>query len=97
MFAIDGKGTFAVVEKYLADFVGGQSRLKELVESHWRPNDLRAFDNDAPDSEDVVVRLSPSEKACALSHIASWHQADMSLRSATMSIAYKQSSAMNGK
>jgi len=41
------------------------------VATHWRPNDLKPFDVDAPESEDLVL-ISPSEKACALSHIATW-------------------------
>jgi hypothetical protein len=71
-YAIDGKGRPAEIELRLIQLVGGQShRLNELVETHWRPNDLKPFDTDAPESEDLV-RISPSEKACALSHVATW-------------------------
>jgi hypothetical protein len=41
------------------------------VKSHWRPSDLMAFDDKAPD-DDRLVEMSPTERACALSHIASW-------------------------
>ena len=83
VFAVDGgRGSLSKVENYLSEFVGGQAQLKEFVESHWRPNDLKAFDNEAPDSEDVVVRMSSSEKACAISHILSWHGAEQSLQAA---------------
>jgi hypothetical protein len=71
-FALDGQGRPAEVETCLRQLVGGeQRRLNELVETHWCPNDLKPFDVDAPSSEDLV-RISPSEKACALSHIATW-------------------------
>ena len=70
-FAIDGQGRPAEVEVRLARLVGGQHELNNLVATHWRPNDLKPFDVDAPESEDLVL-ISPSEKACALSHIATW-------------------------
>jgi len=49
-----------------------ENELDSLVKPQWRPNDLRAFDMHAPDDPSLVVQLSPSEKACALSHIATW-------------------------
>ena len=69
-YAFDGHGRLAEAEQRLSSMVGG-TNLDELVATHWRPNDLKPFDKDAPASEDLV-RISPSEKACALSHIATW-------------------------
>jgi hypothetical protein len=68
--AFDGQGRLAEAEQRLSSMVG-DTNLDELVATHWRPNDLKPFDKDAPASEDLV-RISPSEKACALSHIGAW-------------------------
>jgi hypothetical protein len=68
--AFDGQGRLAEAEQRLSSIVG-DTNLDELVATHWRPNDLKPFDKDAPDSKDLV-RISPSEKACALSHISAW-------------------------
>lgn len=71
-YAFDGQGRPAEVELRLIEHVGETfHHLNELVETHWCPNDLKPFDRDAPESE-TLVRASPSEKACALSHIATW-------------------------
>jgi len=43
---------------------------------------LKAFDKDAPDSE-RLVRMTPTERACALSHVASWKGAVRSLKIAS--------------
>ena len=52
--------------------------IERYVATHWRPSDLKAFDKDAlPD--DRHVQLSSSERACALSHIASWEGVRRSL------------------
>jgi hypothetical protein len=68
--AFDGQGRLVEAEQRLSSIVG-DNNIDELVATHWRPNDLTPFDKDAPASKDLV-RISPSEKACALSHIASW-------------------------
>lgn len=71
-YAFDGGGKPAQVEQHLSKLVGPPfGNLSKLVESHWRPNDLKPFDSEAPDVL-TLARISPSEKACALSHIASW-------------------------
>jgi hypothetical protein len=82
-YAFDGgQGRPAEVELRLSRQVGcDQEGLNSFVETHWRPNDLRAFDTEAPDSLDLV-RISSSEKACALSHVASWKGVSRSLRRA---------------
>ncbi len=80
-FAIDGsQGSPAQVELKLMEWLelGGvpsslvKRELDSLIKPQWRPNDLRAFDIHASDDPNLVVSLSPSEKACALSHIATW-------------------------
>jgi hypothetical protein len=80
-FAFDGKGKAAEVERRLLRTVGGkQDTLNALVETHWVPNELKPFDSEAPDSDKKVV-ISPSEKACALSHISGWRGVEQSLSS----------------
>jgi GR25 family glycosyltransferase involved in LPS biosynthesis len=80
-YAIDGsQKSPAEVEHKLMEWLelGGitngsvKRELDSLVKPQWRPNDLRAFDTNASDDPALVVQLSPSEKACALSHIATW-------------------------
>lgn len=81
-YAFDGgQGRPAEVELRLSQQVGcnDQEELNNFVESHWRPNDLQVFDTEAPESLDLV-RISSSEKACALSHIASWRGVIRSLQ-----------------
>ena len=46
--------------------------INSLVRSQWRPSDLKVFDTNAPDDPNLNTYLSPSEKACALSHVATW-------------------------
>jgi GR25 family glycosyltransferase involved in LPS biosynthesis len=55
----------------------GSIRTK-LIASCWRPSDLQAFDRDAQ-SKDQFVPISPSERACALSHISAWEGVRRSL------------------
>eukprot|EP00536_Pseudo-nitzschia_multiseries_P006797 jgi/Psemu1/193922/e_gw1.149.25.1 len=81
-YAIDGsQDSPARVEQNLMDWLdlggaaaNGTSRyeLDSLVLPRWRPNDLRPFDVYASDDPKLMVSVSPSEKACALSHIATW-------------------------
>ena len=68
-YAFDGRGKWSEASERLAKQVGDQ--LDSFVGTHWRPHDLKAFDTNAPDGEGLV-RASPSERACALSHVASW-------------------------
>lgn len=79
MHALDGKGGMVEVVSRLSEAIGESHELSDFVHSHWRPNDLKAFDKDAR-SDDKMVALSPSECACALSHIASWKGVYRSLR-----------------
>lgn len=80
-FAIDGsQGSPAQVELELLEWLERSGvpsslvkrELDSLVKPQWRPNDLRTFDMHASDDPNLLVSLSPSEKACALSHIATW-------------------------
>ena len=71
IYAFDGQGAMVEVTNRLSDVLGNSRDLNSLVESQWRPNDLKAFDKDAR-NDDKLVDLSLSECACALSHIASW-------------------------
>lgn len=79
LYAIDGRGRLAEVQERLEQRVGSPAMLNALVATHWRPHDLKPFDKDAPDKDDLV-RSSPSERACALSHVASWKGIMRSLR-----------------
>lgn len=71
LHALDGRGGMVEVASRLSKEIGDSHSLSDMVESHWRPNDLKAFDKDARNDESLVL-LSPSERACALSHIGSW-------------------------
>lgn len=71
LHALDGQGGMVEVVSRLSKEIGDPHSLSDMVESHWRPNDLKAFDKDARNNKSLVL-LSPSERACALSHIASW-------------------------
>jgi GR25 family glycosyltransferase involved in LPS biosynthesis len=85
-YAIDGsQDSPAEVERNLMSWVESEGSpnnnngsakkrvLDSLVLPRWRPNNLRAFDVHASDDPSWMVSLSPSEKACALSHIATWN------------------------
>ena len=67
--AFDGLGRTHEVEQRLSNVIG--QPLTTLVEAKWRPMDLLAFDHDARKDEELVP-MSPSERACALSHLCSW-------------------------
>ena len=82
-YAIDGsQDSPAEVERNLMSWVESEGEpnngstkkrsLDSLVLPRWRPNNLKAFDVYASDDPSWMVSLSPSEKACALSHIATW-------------------------
>jgi len=70
-YAFDGKGRLVDANQHLVDCIGSPERLDSVVATHWRPNDLKAFDRDAPALE-YLVRMTPTERACALSHVGSW-------------------------
>jgi hypothetical protein len=82
--AFDGKGTAAEVETRLSTLIK-PAKLNTYVDTHWRPSDLKAFDKDAREDE-ALVPMSPSERACALSHIASWKGI---LRSLEMNVPFE--------
>ena len=79
-FAYDGAGSLEDFEKRVSQmFENDYSYLKrKLVESHWRPHDLKAFDQGAKNN-DSLVRSSPTERACALSHISCWRGVERTL------------------
>jgi GR25 family glycosyltransferase involved in LPS biosynthesis len=70
-YAIDGTGPMVEAQSRMEAKVGSFARLNKLAAPQWRPHDLKAFDRGAPNHESLVS-ASMSEKACALSHIASW-------------------------
>jgi GR25 family glycosyltransferase involved in LPS biosynthesis len=78
-YAFDGSGRMVDAHRQLLADIGGTSMLNSLVHVQWRPNDLKPFDRDAP-SDESLVRMSETEVACALSHIASWKGALRSLQ-----------------
>lgn len=59
-------------EQQIAPFLENGKSLNDYVSTHWRPSDLKTFDTNAR-SDERLVRLSVSERACALSHISSWN------------------------
>jgi hypothetical protein len=78
-YALDGSGRMAEARSRLLKRMGGAHAMNLLVDVNWRPNDLKPFDRDAPNDE-ALVRMSETEVACALSHIASWKGALRSLQ-----------------
>jgi len=68
-------------------------RLQDNVSPRWRPHDLKAFDRKANNDEHALVWISESERACALSHIATWKGVLRSL-SDSVTDADKASSGM---
>jgi hypothetical protein len=78
-FAYDGRGRLIEANNRLESFMpGGVTELDKTVASHWIPNNLKPFDRDAPATE-RSARISPSERACALSHVACWRGIQRSL------------------
>lgn len=61
----------AEVQRRLDEAIGSMGNLTRLVGLEWRPGDLKAFDRSAPQTE-TLVYLSPTERACALSHLSCW-------------------------
>ena len=68
-YAFDGQCHIDELEKQLEQRSDGRCTLSDFVNAKWRPIDLKAFDTDARAKS---VHTSTTEKACALSHIASW-------------------------
>ena len=81
-YAIDGsQGSPAEVERKLMNLLESTEKdnpeqavlpLETIVARQWCPNELRIFDRLASKDDSFMVSLSPSEKACALSHISTW-------------------------
>mmetsp|Transcript_7385 Transcript_7385/g.16744 ORF Transcript_7385/g.16744 Transcript_7385/m.16744 type:complete len:1271 (-) Transcript_7385:1309-5121(-) len=70
-YAFDGQCNRDELEKQLLQRLDGKGTLADFVKAKWRPSDLKAFDRDAR-GDFELVHTSMTEKACALSHIASW-------------------------
>ena len=49
----------------------GSGALSDFIQEEWEPSELSAFDKHAG-SEFEDAHTTTSEKACALSHIATW-------------------------
>eukprot|EP00804_Cyclotella_cryptica_P017943 CCRYP_001299-RA/>CCRYP_001299-RA protein AED:0.01 eAED:0.01 QI:59/1/1/1/1/1/3/1403/1308 len=83
-YAFDGKCSYNELKKLVSDRLHGA--LSDFVADKWRPGDLRAFDRDAPEDSELV-QTSLTEKACALSHIASWVSVEKSLSESSINNA----------
>ena len=72
-YAFDGQcNSENDLEKQLLQrLYGKKGTLSDFVKAQWRPSELKAFDRDARD-DFKLVNTSITEKACTLSHIASW-------------------------
>lgn len=77
-YAFDGRGDVDFTNRRIT--LGDTSiRLNDYVATHWLPSELSVFDKNAKEDE-VSVPASATERACALSHIASWKGVERSLR-----------------
>ena len=77
-YAFDGRGDVDFTNTRIT--LGDASiPLNDYVATHWLPSELSAFDKNAKE-EEVSVPASTTERACALSHIASWKGVERSLR-----------------
>ncbi|KAL7454882.1 hypothetical protein ACHAWC_006469 [Mediolabrus comicus] len=70
-FAFDGKNDVACLKAQITKMSEGDCALSDFVKEEWVPMELAAFDTNAG-SDFKEVRTTTSEKACALSHIATW-------------------------
>jgi hypothetical protein len=74
--AIDGKLKLDDLSAQIFQDASKGIDYRRLIEAYvspkWRPHDLKAFDRLANDDESALVRLSDTERACALSHICAW-------------------------
>ena len=68
-FAFDGHFPLEEIASKMFKATGD---LGEYVAPRWRPHDLKPFDTKATDDENALVRISDSERGCALSHIQTW-------------------------
>ena len=86
-YAFDGLCSNDELEDQLANRLeGGKGSLADFVKAKWRPGDLRAFDREARNDSELV-RTNVTEKACSLSHIASWMGVEKTLSEANSSNA----------
>mmetsp|Transcript_7053 Transcript_7053/g.10109 ORF Transcript_7053/g.10109 Transcript_7053/m.10109 type:complete len:1322 (-) Transcript_7053:203-4168(-) len=69
--AYDGSGSHVEFEGRMMKESEGALSISNFVTTHWRPCDLKAFDK-AARGDDNPIKMSPSERACAMSHISSW-------------------------
>ena len=77
-FAFDGQCRKNELETKVADATRGNCVLSDFVKEEWKPSELNAFDKNAgSDFKDAYT--TTSEKACALSHVASWFGVESSL------------------
>ena len=87
-YAFDGRGDVDFTKTRIT--LGDTSiRLNDYVASHWLPCELSVFDKNAKE-EEVSVPASATERACALSHVASWKGVERSLRSIEPSISQER-------
>lgn len=79
-FAYDGKCSQDELERKIAQSMEGNCALSDFIQEKWKPSELSAFDKHAgSDFKDAYT--TTSEKACALSHIATWFGVESSLSS----------------
>lgn len=77
-YAYDCKGSNHQFKENVLKQIGEKSNLSRFIQTYWSPNSIKAFDRGAR-IDDSPVRISSSEKACALSHISSWVGVERSL------------------
>jgi GR25 family glycosyltransferase involved in LPS biosynthesis len=70
-FAFDGQCSKDELETRIAQMTNGSGALSDFIQEEWKPSELSAFDKHAG-SEFEDAHTTTSEKACALSHIATW-------------------------
>ena len=68
-YAFDGQCSRDELEKQLTQRLDGIGTLTDFVEDRWRPSELKAFDKVAR-GDFELVKISMTERACAMSHIA---------------------------
>jgi len=76
--AFDGQCGADELDDQLLERLAGDGALSDFIRAKWRPGDLRAFDREARNGNELVA-TSITERACALSHIASWMGVEQSL------------------
>ena len=81
-YAFDGQCSREELEDQLRQRLenGNSGTLTDFVADKWRPSELKAFDRVAR-GDFELVHTSMTEKACTLSHIASWMGVESSLSS----------------